>query len=167
MCLQRLPFLDSWNLHSHLKPFSVRSTRYHFLATDCDATSQHLAPKLLICLAVSAIRTPTHSVLRVRGVFCSRFLAFSLVMPAICQLGNMIADLQYLNAGRTHSCHAQMARRCPGLYRVGNTQCQVRYQIQPHPKTNPQQAGQFEEDPVLHQGRFCRCRGTGSVVRAK
>ena len=83
MCLQRLPFLDSWNLHSHLKPFSMRSTRYHFLATDCDATSQRLAPRLLICLAVSAIRTPARSILRVRGVFCSRFSAFSLAISAI------------------------------------------------------------------------------------
>ena len=64
-----------------------------------------------------------------------------------------------------HTHYTQMARRCPELYRIGNTQYQVRYQLQIHPKANPQQAGQSEEDPILHQGGFGRCRETGSVVR--
>ena len=66
-----------------------------------------------------------------------------------------------------HTHYARMARRCPRLYRIDNTQYQVRYQLQIHPKANPQQAGQSEEDPILHQGGLGRCRGTGSVVRAE
>ena len=52
--------------------------------------------------------------------------------------------------------------------KAGRHTAKVQYTVNTNGlKTNPQQAGQSEEDPVLHQGRFGRCRGTGSVVRAE
>ena len=52
--------------------------------------------------------------------------------------------------------------------KAGRHTAKVQYAVNTNGlKTNPQQAGQSEEDLVLHQGRFGRCRGTGSVVRAE